>query len=64
MKLMGLDDAAVYLQTATGLLDLDRQWVRTQIDSGKLPCVVINRKRRVSQTALDRLCEKWRKEAA
>jgi hypothetical protein len=62
--MLDLEAAAVFLRERTGMEDLTHQWVRTQVDSGKVPCVVVRRKRRIRQDVLEHLINSWLKEAA
>ncbi len=49
---------------AVGLTDLNAKWVQDQISRGKLPRVIIARKRRVRSDKLDEFIKRWMREAA
>ncbi|XAI95915.1 hypothetical protein [Microcystis phage Mwe-JY26] len=62
-RLLTLDEALDRFHAA-GLTDLDRTWIRNQVDRGLLPAVVVARRRRVRMDVVDRMIEDWMKKAA
>ena len=62
IRLITPQQAAQMLQDV-GLTDLDEKWVQNQIDKGKLPRVVVARKRRVRSDLVEKMIDDWIKEA-
>lgn len=59
MKLMTFDEASEHIRSSTGLPDITPQWVRSQVDQGKLGSVTVAGKRRVRLDRVDAMIQKW-----
>lgn len=64
MALLTIEQAATFLAQRTGMDDLDAAWIRRQLDQGRIPCVVVKRKRRVRDDVLEGVVREWLRKAA
>jgi len=64
IKLLTFEEAADHIHGVAGVSSITPQWVRSQVDQGKLPSVTIARKRHVRVDVLDALVSRWMKLAA
>jgi hypothetical protein len=61
-RLLTAEQAAGLLQEA-GLIDFNRKMINDWIDRGKIPAIIVGRRRRVRQDFLEKLINEWIAEA-